>query len=127
MLFRLQISIGLILAFLVNSACACAAAKPDCSMALFAAHERQGTCPMHGHHQNSRGGHECCQEVACSSPAEVSSDSAGASHCFIQFPATIGALIFDHVEGAARLVVMTTQHSPPSAVPLFLAIRSLLL
>ena len=129
MLFRLQISIVLILAFLVNSACACAAAKPDCSMASCAAHERHGACPMHGHHQNSRGGHECCQEAACSGPAEVSSDSdsVGASHFVLQFPATIGALIVDHVEGAARLAVMTTQHSPPSAVPLFLAIRSLLL
>jgi len=129
MLFRIQIAIVAILALLINSVCLCAAATPNCSTASCAAHERQGTCPMHSHHQNSRGGHECCQEAACTSSAEVrsDSDSVGTNHPALQAIATIGAPMFDLIEGAARLVVTTSPHAPPGAVPLFLAIRSLLL
>jgi hypothetical protein len=40
-----------------------------------AAHERQGTCPMHQRHQHPRGSHECCQTAACSDSSEIRSDT----------------------------------------------------
>src|SRR5712691_9998977 len=124
---RIQISIIAILALLVNGLCTCAAtAAPGCSAPSCAAHENRGTCPAHQRHQGS--GHGCCQTAPCSSSTAISTDTNSHAANHLAPPAlAIGPPLRDLGEVAARLSPITAAHSPPFAVPVFLAIRTLLL
>jgi hypothetical protein len=126
---RIQIAIIAILALLINSVCVCAAVGPNCRVASCAAHEHHDTCPAHQRHQNSRSGHDCCQTSACSNPTEIRADTA--SHTSNHLPGPpitiVRAPILDLANLAARLLPLREAHSPPSAVPVFLTIRTLLL
>jgi hypothetical protein len=121
---RIQISIIAILALLMNSVCLCAAAGPKCAAASCTAHEHSDTCPAHQRHQNSPGGHECCQTVACSKPTEIRADT---NHLPGPPLIIVRAPILDLPNLAGRLLPLREAHSPPSVVPVFLAIRTLLL
>jgi hypothetical protein len=126
---QFNIAIVAVLALLVNSVCLCAGAVPNCSAASCAAHERDGTCPSHRGHQESPGNHECCQTAACRNPTEIRANTDSLAGNLVPAPlsAIVRTPIFD--VGAAQLKLIATReaHSPPSAVPVFLAIHSLLL
>jgi hypothetical protein len=126
---RIQISIVAALALIINSVCLCVAAMPSCTASSCAAHERHGACPPHSQHRDSHGGHQCCQSAACGGPTEIgaSTDSLGGNHVPAPLPAIIRAPIFDLGDAPLRLIAPREAHSPPSAVPVFLAFRSLLL
>lgn len=117
------------LALMINSVCLCAAATPGCTPALCAALEYNGTCPAHQRHQDSRGGHQCCQTAACSSPGEIraDTDSHAANYLRVSSSLAIRAPILDLATVAAGLVPLTEAHLPPLTVPVFLAIRTLVL
>ena len=116
------------LALMINSVCLCAAATPGCTP-LCAALEYNGTCPAHQRHQNSRGGQQCCQTAACSSPGEIraDTDSHAANYFRVSSSLAIRAPILDLATVAAGLVPLTEAHLPPLTVPVFLAIRTLVL
>jgi hypothetical protein len=126
---HIYIILAAALALLINSVCLCAAATPGCTAASCAAHEHSGTCPAHRSHGESRGSHKCCQTAACSSQTEISADtdSAAASHLPLTSSVVIRVPIFHLAENATRLSRIVAAHSPPVAVPVFLAIRTLLL
>ena len=125
---RIQISIVAILALIINSVCFCAAAEPSCPAASCAIHEHHGTCPAHQRHQDSHGGHGCCQTAACSSPTKIASDTDSLAENHLPAPgfAIVREPIFDPGDVALRLANREA-HSPPSAVPVFLALHTLLL
>jgi hypothetical protein len=114
---------------LINSVCLCATAVPSCTASSCAAHESHGGCPAHSQHRDSRGGHQCCQSAACDGPTEIGADtgSLAGNHVPAPLSAVVGATIFDLGDAQQRLIATREAHSPPSAVPVFLAIRSLLL
>ena len=126
---RIQISIVAVFALMINSVCFCVVAVPSCTEASCAAHERHDSCPAHQGHQDSGGRNECCQTTACSSPTEIgaNTDSLQGNHLPATLFAIVRAPIFDLRDPLLRLVATREAHSPPSAVPVFLAIRSLLL
>ena len=126
---RINITIVAVLALLVNSVCLCAGAAPICSAASCAAHERDGTCPSHRGHHESPGSHECCQTAACSNPTEIgtNTDSLAGNHLPAPPFSIVRVPIFDLGAAQLRLVATTEAHSPPPAVPVFLAIHALLL
>src|SRR6266849_8877398 len=126
---RTQISIIAILALLVNGLCTCAgAAAPNCSAPSCAAHENHGACPAHQRHHESSSGHGCCQTAACSSSTAISTDTYSHAANHPAPPAlAIGMLLRDLGVATARLAPITAAHSPPFAVPVFLALLTLLL
>jgi hypothetical protein len=126
---RVQTSLVAVFALMLNGVCLCAAAIPSCTAASCAAHERQGTCLAHQRHQDPRGSHECCQTPACSSPTEIGAGTDSHAGNRLQAPLfnIVRVPIFDLGDPALRLLATREAHSPPSAVPVFLAIRSLLL
>lgn len=129
MKFRIHIAVVMVLALLINSVCLCAGGGPKCAATSCSAHEHHSTCPAHERHNRSRGNHECCQNAACSNPSEIGADrdSVAANHFPATAPVVVRAPILDLAEAATILLPTTEAHSPPVAVPVFLAIRSLLL
>src|SRR5713226_3775232 len=126
---RIQIPIIAILALLVNGFCTCAAAAaPNCSAPSCAAHENHGACPAHQRHHESSSGHGCCQTAACSSSTAISTDTDSHAANHPAPPAfAVGTLLRNLGVATAGLAQMTAAPSPPFAVPVFLALRILLL
>ena len=126
---RTQISIVGILALLLNSVCFCAAALPSSTSTSSAAHEQHGTSPAHQPHQDPRGDDDCCQSAACSSPTKLGADTASLIGHPLSAPlfVIVRASILDLADMGAKLARHGKAHSPPSAVPFYLAIHALLL
>jgi hypothetical protein len=126
---RIYIAMIAMLALLINSVCLCAAVVPSCAAASCAAHAHQRACPEHQHHQDSPGGHECCHMAACGGPTAIrnATDFHAGNHLAAPLLTIVRAPILDAADMAARLLTTRQAHSPPPAVPVFLAIRSLLL
>src|SRR6266436_5861168 len=124
---RIHIQIVAIIALLVNGLCLCVASAPACSAPSCAVHEHQGACPIHQRHQHSPENHKCCQTAACNNSSEIRADTdSHATNHSAPFVFAIRASI-GYVDAVTRLMPISVGHSPPSTVPLFLSIRTLLL
>ena len=120
------ISIVAALALMINGVCLCSPAVPGCTAASCPAHEHHGTCPAHGDDQDSCAGHVCCEAAAYGSSTKIASDPDSLGENRLPPPVFARAPILDLSNAAVMLVAMREAHSPP-VVPVFLAIRSLLL
>ena len=126
---HIQISIVAVFALMISSVCLCATALPSCEAASCASDEQHGSCPAHQQDQDSCSDHECCQPAACSSATNLAFDSQSlvGNHPSPPLLAIVRAALFDLSSPGLRSIVMSAAHSPPSSVPVFLALRSLLL
>jgi len=115
------------LAMMLNSVCFCIAAVPGCTAPSCETHQRTSDCPVHPQHRHSRGDHACCKVSVCSSFAQIPGEGSDhQSHLASIAPiARLDALGFDLI--SARSSMRAKEHSPPSAVPVFLVTRSLLI
>lgn len=126
---RVHIAIVAVLALMINSVCLCAAAVPECTAAARGVREHHGTCPAHQQPQNSRAGHDCCQTAACNSATVVGAetDAHAINHLSAPPPTIFRTPVFDLAVVASRFHPTWEVHSRPPGVPIFLAIRTLLL
>src|SRR5215472_8929059 len=119
-----QLAILVTAAILLHSVCFCMAAVPTRPAASCESHRRQGGCPAH-QHPHSRGDHACCQVGTCNSPSQVRAEASDG-------PSQLDSITFGArvpVAGirraAASSALIAKEHSPPSAVPVFLATKTL--
>jgi len=124
---RVYIPLLAALAMMLNSVCFCIAAVPGYTGPSCEAHQGNSACLVHPQHRHSRGDYACCKVSACSSFAQIRGEGSDhQSHvAFIALIARLDALGFDWI--SARSSMRAKEHSPPSAVPVFLVTRSLLI
>ena len=124
---RVYIPLLAALAMMLNSVCFCIAVVPGCTDPSCETQQRKSDCPDHPQHRHSRGDHACCKVSACSSFAQIRGESSDhQSHLASIAPiARLDALGFDWI--SARSSIGAKEHSPQSAVPVFLFTRSLLI
>jgi hypothetical protein len=124
MMWRVKIALLAMLTLAIHGACLCADALPGCTETAVA--EGTGSaCPeRHDAHHD----HDCCQTLACSTEAVFSTDSGlrGVTEVATLL-ATCPYYAASDANDSAHFVVDRRGGPPPSSIPIFISIRTLLI
>src|SRR5262245_8011964 len=122
-----QMAILVTLAILLNNVCICMAAVPACPAASRETQPRHRDYPAHQQHQRSRGEHACCQVGARSSPSQIRAEGSNRPSRFDSITIAVRVPVTGIRLVAARSALRSKEHSPPSAVSVFIATNTLLI
>jgi len=125
---RSHIALVAILALAIHSLGFCAGAATSCTGSVCAAHQQDGSCPMHPHHSGQESKHLCCFSPICLNGVELTpGKDASMTYVSMLLPVVFSLPSMDLAQSPARLAALTRVHAPPLHVPIFLSIRTLLI
>lgn len=126
MIWRMNIALLALLTLAIHGACLCANAVPGCAETVVG-DGMAAACPEHGQLHDAHHSHDCCQ-VACDTNAEFIFDShlPGVAEAAI-LPTASLYYAAPNVNGSARSALDHRAYRPPSSIPLFIFIRTLLI
>src|SRR5581483_11129827 len=126
---RWQIALIALIALALYSVGFCGIACSGCEASLYPTHEHGGSCHQHSRNSNHQTSHKCCHSAFCLSAAELTTDNdckaAGAEQMIL--PIVLTLRLIEPTESVSSLAALARVHAPPSSLPIFLSIRTLLI